>query len=116
MSTNDATIVGNLTRPFELRFAPSGAAVANSSVAINYKKGDEEKVSFIEITAFASLAENCAETLDKGDRVIVSGRIQQDTWETDSGEKRSKVVLIAESVGVELRFATATIVRNEKTQ
>lgn len=114
MSTNDAVIVGNAVAPPELRFTNSGKAVANWTVAHNYKRGDDERTTFIDCTAWESLAENCAESIDKGDRVIVAGRLEAETWETAEGQKRSKTVLVAESVGVELRFASATVTRNER--
>lgn len=114
MPTNEVAIVGNAVRAPELRFLASGTAVCDLAIAHNYKRGDEERVSFFDVTAFSSLAENVAESIDKGDRIIVSGRLELQSWETSEGEKRSKVVIIAECVGVELRFASATIQRNEK--
>ncbi len=107
--TAQSTIVGNLTRDPELRFTPSGLAVASLSVAVNRKKGEEEVVSFFDVTAFGTLAENACE-LTKGTRVIVVGRLEQRSWEQD-GNKRSKVELVADSIGPDVRWATVTVTR-----
>lgn len=116
---NCVTIVGNVTRDPELAFTTSGMALAKFGLAVNrrWQKGDEweEKVSFFDVIAWGKLGENVAETLSKGNRVIVMGRLDQQTWEDkESGGNRSKVELIAEAVGADLKWATATIVRNEK--
>lgn len=113
MSTNEACITGNAVGPPVLRFTASGTPVANFTVAHTFKRGDDEKTTFIDVTCWQSLAENVAESVDKGDRVIVAGRLEQENWEQD-GAKRSKIVLVAESIGVELRFATTVVTRNEK--
>jgi single-strand DNA-binding protein len=107
--TAQSTIVGNLTRDPELRFTPSGLAVASLSVAVNRKRGEEEVVSFFDVTAFGTLAENVCE-LGKGTRVIVVGRLEQRSWEQD-GNKRSKVELVADSIGPDVRWATVTVTR-----
>jgi len=117
---NTVTIVGNVTRDPELRFTPSGAAVCNFGVAWNNRRKDQrgetvEEVSFFDVTCWSSLAENTAETLTKGMRVVVYGRLEQRSWETNEGDKRSKVELVADDVAPSLRWATADVARNDKT-
>jgi len=106
------SIVGNLTEDPELRYTPSGAPVANFRVAVTprVKDGDgwkDGETSFFQVTAWRSLAENVAESLTKGARVMVYGRLTQRSWETPEGEKRSVVEVQAEEVGPSLRWATA---------
>jgi single-strand DNA-binding protein len=118
MADNGLTIVGNLTRDPELRFTPNGVAVANFGVAVNDRKkvGDnwEDDTSFFDVTCWQELAENVSETLGKGNRVIVNGKLKQRSWQTDEGDKRSKVEIIADAVGPDLRWATAAVTRTEK--
>jgi single-strand DNA-binding protein len=95
---NTVTIVGNVTRDPELRFTPSGAAVATFGLAWNQRsqnaRGEtEEKVSFFDVTCWRQLAENVAESLSKGARVVVYGRLEQRSWETnDKGRNRRRRV------------------------
>ena len=111
---NTVTVVGNLTRDPELRFTPGGAAVANFGLAWNRKgQNDEEIVSFFDITCWRNLAENVAESITKGSRVIVYGRLDQRSWEHQEGERRSKVEIVADDVAPSLRWATVEITRNE---
>lgn len=118
---NNITIVGNLVKPFELRFTPSGAAVGNSTVAVNRRWQNkqsnewEEQVSFFDVTCWTDLAENVTESLEKGDRVVVTGRLDQRTWETGEGEKRSKVEIVADEVAPSLRWATVQVTKNERS-
>ena len=108
------TVVGNVTRDPELRFTPSGAAVANFGLAWNRKgQNDEEVVSFFDVTCWSGLAENVAESIHKGDRVVVYGRLDQRSWENQDGERRSKVEIVADDVAPSLRWATVEITRNE---
>jgi len=99
---NVVVLEGNLTRDPELRFTPSGAAVANFSIGVNesFKQGDEWKTyaSFIDITVWGKQAENCSEYLAKGSHVAVKGRLKQERWETEGGDTRSRVVVIADMV------------------
>lgn len=101
-SFNKVIFIGNLTKDPDLRYTPSGVAVANFTIAMNskYKKGDEtiEEVCFIEIVVFGKTAENCGQYLGKGQGVIVDGRLQQRRWETDDGQKRSKHEVVAQNV------------------
>lgn len=118
MPENAVSIVGNVTREPEMRFLPGGAGVASFGMAVNRKRkqGDEwiEEVSFFDVSCWQSLAENVADSVTKGMRVIVTGRLEQRQWETSEGEKRSKVEIVAESVGPDLRFATTQVTRNER--
>ncbi len=99
-SFNKVIVLGNLTRDPEIRFTPNGTAVANFSVAVNrkYKQGDElkEEVGFFDVVVFGKQAENCGQHLAKGRSVLIEGRLQQQRWETEDGQKRSKVVIVAE--------------------
>ena len=94
--------MGNLTRDPELRFTASGTAVAGFGMAINrkYKQGDDwkEDVCFVDITVWGKQAENCAEYLSKGRGVFVEGYLRLNSWETDSGEKRNKLEVVANTV------------------
>ena len=102
------TIIGRLTHDPEIGFTNSGKAVANFSLAVNRKRGDKDVVSFFDVTVWDTLAEGVHATLHKGDRAIAEGNLQQETWEKD-GKKVSKIVLVANNVGPDLRFATAVI-------
>jgi len=111
---NTVTVVGNVTRDPELRFTPNGAAVTNFGLAWNRKgQNDEDVVSFFDITCWSGLAENVAESIKKGDRVVVYGRLDQRSWENQEGERRSKVEIVADDVSPSLRWATVEITRNE---
>lgn len=119
--TSNVTLVGNATRDVELKYSAKGVAVASFGIAVNRRwqaqNGEwEEKVSFFDVTAFGTLAENAAETVVRGTRVVVVGRLEQRSWETDSGEKRSKVEVTADEVAVSLRWATASVMRTERAE
>ena len=120
MSGNSVTIIGNVTRDPELRFTPSGQAVANFGVAVNRKWQNrttnewEEATSFFDVVAWAKLGENVSESCPKGTRVVVTGRLDQRSWDTDGGDRRSKVEIVADEVAPSLRWATATVVKNER--
>ena len=98
---NRVILMGNLTRDPELRYTPNGTAVASFAIAVNrtYKSGDEKKeeTSFFDITFFGRRAEVVGEYLKKGRPIHVEGRLQQRRWETDEGQKRSKVEVIGDS-------------------
>jgi single-strand DNA-binding protein len=121
MSSN-VTIVGNLTRDPELRYTPSGAAVTTFGVAVNRRWQNresnqwEESTSFFNVTCWRDLAQNVAESLEKGSRVLVSGRLEQRSWQTQEGDKRSVVEVVADEVGPSLRWATAQVHRNERRE
>jgi single-strand DNA-binding protein len=121
MNGNSVTLVGNVTRNPELRFTASGQAVATFGVAVNRRWQNrnnewEESTSFFDVTCWAQLAENVAESVPKGARVIVTGRLDQRSWETQDGDKRSKVEIVADEVAPSLRWATATITKNERRE
>src|SRR5512143_859725 len=101
-SFSRVTMMGNLTRDPELRYNPNGTAVCNFSLALNrrYKQGGEfkEEVSYIDVVTFGKQAENCGQYLHKGNGVLVDGRLQQRRWETDDGQKRSKVEVVATGI------------------
>lgn len=118
-SINNITILGNLTREPELRYIPSGTPVANFGVAVNrrWQNNDgewQEEVSFVDVVVWNSLAENCAESLKKGDRVLINGRIQMRTWETQEGMTKNKIEVVAKAVAPSLEWATAEIIKNTK--
>jgi single-strand DNA-binding protein len=122
MADNTVTVIGNVTRDPELRFTPSGQAIATFGLAVNRRWQNkqtqewEEQVSFFDVTCWAQLGQNVSDTLVKGSRAIVTGRLEQRSWETDQGDKRSKVEIIADEVGPSLRWATAEITRNERKE
>lgn len=117
---NNVSITGNATREPELRFTPSGQAVASFGVAVNRRWQNrqtqewEEAVSFFDVTCWSQLAENVAETVTKGTRITVTGRLDQRSWETQDGDKRSKVEIVADDVAISLRWATAQVSRNPR--
>lgn len=116
---NTVTVVGNVTRDPELRFTPGGAAVATFGLAWNHRTQNrttnetEEQVNFFDVTCWRQLAENVAESVSKGTRVVVYGRLQQRSWETQDGDRRSKVEIVADDVAPSLKFATAHVTRND---
>lgn len=119
MSDSTMTIVGALGRAPELKFTNSGRPLCSFTVGVShrYKQGDDwqEETAWVDVTAWGSLAENVAASCDKGTRVICVGRLKQDEWEDrETGKKRSKLTLVADSVGVELRWATAEVARVER--
>jgi single-strand DNA-binding protein len=117
---NHVSIVGNLTRDPELRFTPSGQATAGFGVAVNRRWQNrqtqewEESTSFFDVVCWGQLAENAAQSLSKGSRVLVSGRLDQRSWETPDRERRSKIEITADEIAPSLRWATAVITRNER--
>lgn len=117
---NFVSFSGNLTRDPELRYTPSGKAIVTFGVAVNRRfRGDNgswvEKTDFIDVSAWDALGENLAESLRSGARVMVTGRFQQDRWETDGGEKRSKLQVVATDVGASMRFATVTAIKASRS-
>jgi single-strand DNA-binding protein len=114
-SENSVTLVGNLTRDPELRFTTGGRGVASFGLAVNrrYQVNNEwqEQVSFFNVVAWGDLGENTATSLNKGNRVVVTGRLQQREYETRDGEKRNVVEVVADELGPSLRWATAEIAR-----
>ena len=119
---NTVTVTGNITRDPELRFTPGGSAVATFGLAWNQRWNNrqtnemEERVSFFDVTCWNTLAENVSESLVKGTRVIVNGRIEQKSWETQDGDRRSKIEITADEVSPSLRWATVEVTRNERRE
>jgi single-strand DNA-binding protein len=119
-NANSVHVVGNITRDPELRFTPTGQARATFGLAVNRRWQNrqtqewEEATSFFDVTCWGDLGDNVSESLSKGARVIVTGRLEQRSWETPEGEKRSKVEIIADEVGPSLRWATASVTRTER--
>jgi single-strand DNA-binding protein len=112
------TVVGNLTADPELRFTPSGAAVANFTVASTPRTFDRQsgewkdgEALFLRCNIWRQAAENVAETLTRGARVIVQGRLKQRSFETREGEKRTVIELEVDEVGPSLRYATAKVTK-----
>ena len=122
MPDNTVTLVGNVTRDPELRFTPSGQAVATFGLAVNRRWQNrqsnewEEQTSFFDVKCWAQMAENVGESLHRGARVVVSGRLEQRSWETEQGDKRSKVEVVADEIAPSLRWATVEITRNERRE
>jgi single-strand DNA-binding protein len=112
--SNQVTVVGNLTREPELRYTPNGAAVTKFGMAVNrsYTNRNGEKVEqtdFFTVNCWRQMAEHVAESLKTGTRVIVSGRLQSRSWETEDGQKRTAIEIEADEVGPSLRWASATV-------
>jgi single-strand DNA-binding protein len=120
LMSNTTTLAGNLTRDPEIRYTREGQANATFGLAVNRRwqpKGSdewEEATSFFDVVCWRELAENVALSLVKGSRVMVTGRLEQHTWETELGERRSRIEVTAEDVGPSLRFATVEITRTER--
>ena len=110
---NIVEITGNVTRDPELRFAQSGVAIVQFGVAWNRKVNEVDEAHFFDVVAFRELAENVSQSITKGMRVVVAGRLQHRTWETDEG-KRSKVEIVADEICPSLRWASASVTRNER--
>jgi single-strand DNA-binding protein len=109
---NSVVLVGNLTDDPELRFTPGGAAVASFRLAVTprIRQGDQwtdGETSFFRVNAWRQLGENVAESLTKGARALVVGRLRSRSWETPEGERRSAVEVEADEVAPSLKFATA---------
>lgn len=121
MPDSTVSIVGNITRDLELKYIASGQANVKFGVAVNRrwpdKSGDwQEETSFIDVVAWGHLAENISESLGKGTRVVVTGRLSQRSWEdTKTGQKRSAVEVVADEVAPSLRYATARVEKVERS-
>lgn len=118
--SNTTTLSGNLTRDPEIRYTRDGQANTTFGLAVNRRwqpRGSdewEEATSFFDVVCWRELAENVALSLVKGSRVVVTGRLDQHVWETELGERRSRVEITAEEVGPSLRFATAEVTRTAR--
>jgi single-strand DNA-binding protein len=115
------TVVGNLTADPELRFTPSGAAVASFTVASTPRTFDKQsnewkdgEALFLRCSIWRQAAENVAESLQRGMRVVVTGRLQQRSYETREGEKRTVIEMQVDEVGPSLKYATAKVNRTQR--
>jgi len=115
------TVVGNLTDDPELRFTPSGAAVANFTVASTPRNFDKQTNEwkdgdslFLRCAVWRQAAENVAESLQRGNRVVVQGRLKQRSYETKEGEKRTVYEMDVEEVGPSLKYATAKVTKTQR--
>jgi len=115
------TVVGNLVEDPELRFTPSGAAVAAFRIAStpsrfnkDTSKWEDGDSLFLRCSVWRQAAENVAESLQRGMRVIVQGRLKQREWETKEGEKRTSYEIDVDEVGPSLKFATAKVVKTQR--
>ena len=116
------TVIGNLTGDPELRFTPSGSAVANFTVASTPRTLDRQsnewkdgETLFLRASIWREAAENVAESLTKGTRVIVSGRLKSRTYDTKEGEKRTVMELEVDEIGPSLRYANAKVNRTQRS-
>ena len=112
-SVNHVMLLGHLTRDPELRYTPSGTAVCQVGLALNRRWRDQagesqQETTFVEVTAWAKQAETVAEYLRKGRAVVVEGRLQQESWETEAGEKRSRLKVVAQRITFLGRNGAAT--------
>jgi len=102
VSFNKVILMGNLTKDPEIRYTPSGTAVASFGLAVNrkYKQGEEmkEEVCFIDIVVFGKQAETSGKYLSKGSGIVIDGRLSQRRWEGEDGQKRNKHEVVAESI------------------
>ena len=120
MADNNITVVGNVTRDPELKFLNSGQAALRMSVAVSRRWQNrqtqewEEKTSFFDVSGYGSMAENAASCIAKGARVVVTGRMEQRSWETESGEKRNAFEIVADEIAPSLRWATAVVTRTPR--
>ena len=118
--SNATTVTGNLTREPEIRYTKDGQATTLLGLAVNRRWQDrtthrwEEATSFFDVVCWRELAENVALSLTKGMRVMVTGRLEQRSWENEEGGRRSRVEIVADEVGPSLRFATADVLRAER--
>ena len=116
---NSTVVTGNIVRDPELRSTASGNAVASFSVADNRRFTDatgerREATSYLDVVAWGDLGRHVAESLRQGDRVTVTGHLEQRSWETAEGERRSKLELNATDVAASLRFATLAVLKPER--
>ncbi|MBC8412825.1 MAG: single-stranded DNA-binding protein [Nitrospira sp.] len=99
---NKVILMGNLTRDPEMRYSPQGTSVCKFSIAINrkFRQGEEfkEEVTFVNIVVFGKQADNSGKYLNKGSSVLIEGRLQENKWETEDGQKRSRMEVVAQDV------------------
>lgn len=119
--TATITLVGTAGRDPELRFTPSGQATARFGLAVNRRWQNkqtqewEESTSWVDVVTWGQLAENVTESIHKGTRVVATGRLEVRPWEDKDGNKRTTVELVADAIGPDLKWATASVSKNERT-
>jgi single-strand DNA-binding protein len=119
-TASSTTVIGNLTRDPEIRYTRDGQATTTFGVAVNRRWQNresnewEESTSFFDVVTWRDLAENVALSLTKGMRVVVTGRLEQRSWETEEGDRRFKVEIVADEVGASMRFATVDVHKVER--
>jgi single-strand DNA-binding protein len=115
MSDCTSILSGNITRDPEFRVTTNGKGIASFGLAVNRRYQVEgawqEQTSFFDVVAWSDLGQHAAASLHKGDRVIVTGRLEQRTWEGGDGARRSKVELVASDIGASVRFAHVQVAR-----
>lgn len=119
--TTTVTLIGNAVREPELKFLPSGVALCELGIAVNTRRKEGDRwvdgdPEFYDVTCWREMAENVAESIEKGTRVVVVGKLNFRTWENDQGEKRSKISITADEVSPSLRWATVQVSRVERSQ
>jgi single-strand DNA-binding protein len=120
MADNTVTLVGNCGRDPEIRYTQGGQAKVDFGLAVSRRWQDrasgewKEQTSWLRVVCWGQLAENVAESVTKGTRVVVTGRIEQREYEADQGEKRSVVEVVADEVAPSLRWATAQVQKNDR--
>lgn len=118
---SDLALVGNVTRDPELKYTPGGQANVRFGIAVNRTWTDrntnerKEQTSFFNVVVWGQLAENVSQSIGKGDRVVVTGRLEQRSYEKD-GEKKEAIEVVADEVSPSLRWATAQVVRAERRE
>ena len=119
MNATQITTAGNLTGDVELRFTPSGKAVANVRLAVNHRVRQGEgwvdgEPTYYDVTLSEKAAEHAAESLRTGDRVLVTGQVHTEAWTDSEGAKRTKQVITDAEIGASLRFTTVEIAATQR--
>jgi single-strand DNA-binding protein len=121
MSDSAITLSGTLTRDFELKFLGDGTAVAQSAIAINERKlvnGEwtDGEASFYEVVAWRQLAENVAASLQKGNRIVVRGKLRVRDWQREDGSKGRSVEVVADDIAASCKWATLEVTKNGRSE
>jgi single-strand DNA-binding protein len=117
---NTVTVSGNITREIELRFTTGGQPTCNFGLAVSRRWQNrqsqewEESTSFFDVVCWGKLAENVAGSFGRGSRVVVNGRLDQRSWETQDGDKRSKIEVVADDVAPSMQYATVVVTKNPR--
>ncbi len=120
MIGNTLTLVGNITQDPEVKFSQGGTSITRFGLAVNRRWTDRttneqrEDTMFVDVVCFNGLGDNVVRSLHKGDSIIVEGRLNLNTWTTDTGENRRRHEVVADNVGASLRWASVDITKNAK--